>query len=132
MQTATGFEKEFIKDDTVIIPLKKEFVKMNEYFNKIAQARLQLIEAVKDDVKVYQQRLVDTMIDCDCPVLLVDLSKFEDLYTVKVPEEAFNNVTDYELKHNWNNYYKKYVVVDGITIISADNICISDREEETA
>lgn len=105
---------------------------MNEYFNKIAAARLQLIEAVKDDVKVYQQRLVDTMIDCDCPVLLVDLSKFEDLYTVKVPEEAFNNVTDYELKHNWNNYYKKYVVVDGITIISADNICISDREEETA
>lgn len=105
---------------------------MNEYFNKIAQARLQLIEAVKDDVKVYQQRLVDTMIDCDCPVLLVDLSKFEDLYTVKVPAEAFENVADYELKHTWDEYYKKYVVVDGITIISTETIRITNREEKTA
>lgn len=105
---------------------------MNEYFNKIAAARLQLIECIRDDLKAYQQQLVDVMFDCGCPVEFVDLTKLEELYTIKVPAEAFENVTDYELKHNWDDYYRKYVVVDGITIISAENIRIPDREEETA
>lgn len=99
------------------------------YLHKVADARIILIEAVKDDLKHYQEGLVDIMMEIELPVKLIDLDELKSLYEVNVPLEILEALgEDCKTEYAFPGYVYKYVEIDGIKIKYPD--AVRDKQAE--
>lgn len=100
------------------------------YLHKVADARIKLIEAVKDDLKQYQGELVETMMDTEIPVELIKLDQLKSLYEVNVPLAVLEAIgEDCKSEPAFARYIYKYVEIDGIKLKAAETVLAKTTEE---
>lgn len=82
-----------------------------------ADAQQQYITAIKDDIKLCNGRIVDSIVDFEITMPLVDTAFLSDLKTVKIPSEIFALIDAEYVKEDTEKYFDrkyKYYEVDGI------------------
>lgn len=100
------------------------------YLRKVADARIKLVEAVKDDLKHYQGELIEAMMDTELPVELVKLDQLKPLYEVNVPLAVLEAIgEDCKSEPAFARYIYKYVEIDGIKLKTADAVLGKLAEE---
>lgn len=107
-----------------------EMEKAWSYLRKIADARVKMIESVKDDLEFYQNGLIKIMMETEAPVKLIDLEELKPMYTVTVPMEVLNALgDDCKTEPAFAHYVYKYVEIDGIKLKAAETVLAKTAEE---
>ena len=82
-----------------------------------ADAQQQYITAIKDDIKLCNSKIVDSMVDFEITLSLIDTKWLSDLKTVKIPNFVFSLIDEEYIKEDTEKYVDrayKYYEVDGI------------------
>lgn len=82
-----------------------------------SEAQLQYIEAVKDDIKLCDGRIIDTAVEFEIDLPLLDTDYIKKLKVVTIPNAIFNLIDEEYVKIDVEKYIErkyKYYEVDGI------------------
>ncbi len=82
-----------------------------------ADAQRQYITALKDDIKLCNSKIVDSMVDFEIELQLINIDFLSALKTVRIPNSIFSLIDDEYIKEDVEKYADrkyKYYEVDGI------------------
>lgn len=85
------------------------------YLQTIVSARIKLIEAIKDDIRIYDGEVADLMAIYEDEVCFDDHKRISDLYRVEVPKRIFE-VCDCEpdFIEPVGSFERRGFIIDGI------------------